>query len=186
MCRSKFSEQKKNAGFETTLSDFWTALFAPHLVRADGGGDVAWSSIPRAQAWGTMPYPIVIANGRLKGEIVPRKNGSVFEFTPHEFGSWNPGEAFFFPMRFLGTAMRNGTPEDADYCVANYDAAAFVMGTSSSLFNAAVTVLDAAPDDGAFMRRVKAALHTFFARQARCGVDAAHVRPPRPVRARSR
>lgn len=37
----------------------------------------------------SMPFPLVVADGRAPGQIVISANASVYEFNPYEFGSWD-------------------------------------------------------------------------------------------------
>ena len=79
--------------------------------------------------------PLVVADGRAPDEILIPSNTTVFEFTPWEFGSFDPTIDGFVPTRYLGTNFSDGRVKDGDRCVRGFDNAGFVMGTSSSLFN---------------------------------------------------
>lgn len=63
----------------------------------------------------------------------------MYEFNPYEFGSWDEQVYSFTPTQYLGSNVNNGQPVDENICVTGYDNAGFTMGTSSSLFNAALT-----------------------------------------------
>ena len=88
-----------------------------------------------------MPYPIITALGLedINGKIcdaVPTEGdyATQYEFSPHEFGSWQKGVEGFIPTELLGTAGVNGKPKD-NVCVKNFDNLGFVMGVSSARFN---------------------------------------------------
>jgi len=62
-------------------------------------------------------------------------NATVFEFNPFEMGSFDPTVKGFVPTQYIGSNFSNGVISDGGKCVAGFDSASFVMGTSSSLFN---------------------------------------------------
>lgn len=72
-------------------------------------------------------------------------NATVWEWTPWEYGSWaigndqNRSAGFFTPIEYLGTQMNNGQPNGT--CYKGFDQLSFVMGTSSTLFNAGILQL---------------------------------------------
>lgn len=133
-------EQKERAGFATTITDYWGLALGRQLVDWDGGGvGVTWSGIRDVESFrnGTMPFPIVVADGRRHGEVLAESNATIYEFSPYEFGTWDRGLRLFSPVEYLGTAMDGGRPRGGT-CVRGFDYAGFVMGTSSSLFNSIV------------------------------------------------
>lgn len=66
-------------------------------------------------------------------------NTTIYEVTPFEFGSWDNGLSAFAPLRYLGSKFTGGILPQNESCVRGFDSAAFVMGTSSSLFNTLIT-----------------------------------------------
>jgi lysophospholipase len=133
---------KSSAGFETTITDYWGRALSFQLVNASEGGPAnTWSSIALTEDFqnGNMPMPILVADERAPGETLIARNTTVFEFNPFEMGTWDPTAFGFVPMQYLGSNFTGGRlPDDAD-CVVGFDNAGFIMGTSSSLFNAVVT-----------------------------------------------
>lgn len=132
---------KHKAGFGTSITDFWGRMLEFKFVTStDGGDNVTWSSIVDAPFFKNhdIPYPFFVTDGRYNGTEIINLNSTVFEITPHELGSWDPSVKLFVDLKYLGTNMVNGKPINKDSCVVNYDNAGFLMGTSSSLFNAAV------------------------------------------------
>ncbi|KAF8314068.1 hypothetical protein DL93DRAFT_2080560 [Clavulina sp. PMI_390] len=132
-------DQKLNVGgFDLSLTDYWGAALSRHLVNAtDGGAATTFSSIQNLTSFSQhdAPFPIIIAESRINDESTIPTNTSIFEFTPFEFGSWNPSLQAFIPMEFLGTGAVNGVANGTNGCVTGFDNAGFVMGTSATLFN---------------------------------------------------
>lgn len=156
-------QAKQEAGFETSLTDVWgRALsynFFPNLNR--GGIDYTWSSLRTSKTFqdAHMPFPISLSDGRYPGSSVINLNATLFEFNPFEVGSWDSSLNAFFDVRYLGTNVSNGIPinkyrehaesengldmvgssddEDSNNyeCIVGYDNTAFIMATSSTLFN---------------------------------------------------
>ncbi|KAH1545353.1 hypothetical protein KXX57_004648 [Aspergillus fumigatus] len=131
---------KSNAGYEVSITDYWGRSLSYQLINAsEGGVGYTWSSIALSKDFqaGTMPMPLVIADGRAPGEILVPANTTVFEFNPWEFGSWDKSLSAFVSLEFLGSNFSKGTLATGEKCVRGFDNAGFIMGTSSSLFNQA-------------------------------------------------
>lgn len=132
-------EAKKDAGFNTSFTDVWgRALsynFFPSLK--DGGVGLTWDTLRDAEVFknAEMPFPMSIAVGRYPGSSVINLNATNFEFNPFEMGSWDYTLQSFTDVKYVGTNVSNGVPVEEGKCIAGYDNAGFVMGTSSSLFN---------------------------------------------------
>lgn len=103
----------------------------------DGGPSYTWSSIALEDnfASGSIPMPLVVADLRSPGEKIVGTNSTVMEFSPFEFGSWDPTIFGFAPLEYLGSRFNNGSLPQNESCVRGYDNAGFVFGTSSTLFN---------------------------------------------------
>lgn len=129
---------KKDANYEVSLTDTWgRALlhqFFPELT--EYGNSLVWSLIQDMDSFANhqMPFPIVVADGRTPGDTLISGNSTVFEANPFELGSWDPSLYSFTQTRYLGTKSKDGKPLNGT-CVAGFDNAGFIMGTSSSLFN---------------------------------------------------
>lgn len=148
-------QAKQEAGFDTSLTDVWgRALsynFFPNLTR--GGIGFTWSSLRNSETFknAQMPFPISISDGRYPGTSVINLNATLFEFNPFELGSWDTSLNSFFDVKYLGTNVSNGIPinpvritkndettdisEVGEECIIGYDNTAFIMATSSTLFN---------------------------------------------------
>ncbi|OAX78103.1 hypothetical protein ACJ72_07592 [Emergomyces africanus] len=138
-------EQKMQAGFDVSLTDYWGRALSYQLIDAPRGGiDYTWSSIaldPEFQA-GNMPMPIVVADGRNPGELLVGGNATVFEFNPWEFGTHDPTIFGFVPLEYIGSKFDGGSLPPSESCVRGFDNAGYIMGTSSSLFNQFLLNLD--------------------------------------------
>ncbi|RAL02836.1 uncharacterized protein BO80DRAFT_492094 [Aspergillus ibericus CBS 121593] len=129
---------KKDAGFNTSFTDYWGRALSYQLINAtDGGPSYTWSSIALTQDFkdGKMPMPLLVADGRNPGETLIGSNSTVYEFNPWEFGSFDPSIYGFAPLEYLGSHFDNGAIPSSKPCVRGFDNAGFIMGTSSSLFN---------------------------------------------------
>ena len=115
---------KADAGFETTLTDYWgRALSRQFLNWTDGGPGVTFSSIALTDGYKNAehPFPIVVADERHPGELIISLNATVFEFNPLEMGSWDPTLYSFTLLETLGTNMTNGRPDQDNVCVRGFD-----------------------------------------------------------------
>ncbi|KAJ5825636.1 hypothetical protein N7474_002774 [Penicillium riverlandense] len=136
---------KSDAGYNVSITDYWGRALSYQLINAtEGGISYTWSSIALSKAFqnGSMPMPIVIADGRAPGEILIPDNTTVFEFNPWEFGTFNAPLEAFVPLEFIASNFSAGTLPKGQQCARGFDNAGFVMGTSSSLFNQAFLQLN--------------------------------------------
>ena len=129
---------KQSAGFNITLTDYWGRALSFQLINATNGGPAyTWSSIaltPDFQNADT-PFPVVVADSRAPGQVVISSNATIYEFSPFEFGTWDPTAFGFVPTQYLGSNFSAGNIPANESCVVGFDNGGFVMGTSSSLFN---------------------------------------------------
>ena len=129
---------KSNAGFNTSITDYWGRALSFQLVNAsDGGPAYTWSSIQLQDSFANAesPFPILVSDGRDPGETLIPSNTTVFEFNPFEFGTWDPTTYGFVPLEYLGSNFSGGSLVQGANCVSGFDNVGYVMGTSSSLFN---------------------------------------------------
>ncbi|KAK4239904.1 lysophospholipase catalytic domain-containing protein [Achaetomium macrosporum] len=144
---------KKDAGFETSITDYWGRALSYQLIDAvDGGPSYTFSSIAEDDAFSNAqaPFPILVADGRAPGTLVISLNATVYEFNPFEMGSWDPTTYGFAPMRYLASNFSGGVLPSDGKCVRGFDSLSYVFGTSSSLFNAFllqnISSVDGVPD----------------------------------------
>ena len=135
---------KKESGFDVSITDYWSRALSRQFFDAPKGGlSLTWSSIADTDQYQNAehPFPIVVADGRYQGETLIAENATVYEFTPLEFGSFDPQLHAFTPLKYIGTNVTAGVPDNKT-CVAGFDNAGFVVGTSSSLFNQLIFQVD--------------------------------------------
>lgn len=129
---------KADAGFDTTITDYWGRALSYQLVNAtDGGPAYTFSSIadtPNFQQAGT-PFPVLLSDGRAPHQKIISLNATNFEFNAYEMGSWDPTVYGFAPTKYLASNFSGGTVPASGDCVAGFDQIGYVMGTSSTLFN---------------------------------------------------
>ncbi len=146
------TNDKENAGYNVTITDYWGRALSFQLVNAtDGGPEYTYSSIAD-QGWfsdGSVPLPLIVADGRAPGQKIVSGNSTVYEFSPFEMGSYDPTVYGFAPMKYVGTNFSAGETT-TDQCVTGFDNVGFVMGTSSSLFNSFLTTINGAQTTGLF------------------------------------
>lgn len=64
-------------------------------------------------------------------------NLTSYEVNPYEFGSWAGGRIqAFFPTKWLGTSMSDGSPSNTSQCVLGFDKFTFVQGSTADAFDA--------------------------------------------------
>lgn len=143
-------QSKEDAGFNTSLTDLWGRALSFQLINAtDGGPAYTFSSIQDDEDFknANAPMPILVADERAPGETIISLNTTNFEFNPWELGSFDPTLFGFAPLRYIGSNFTGGRLPDNEKCIAGFDNAGFVMGTSSSLFNQVILNLgSSAPD----------------------------------------
>ncbi|KAJ3489234.1 hypothetical protein NLI96_g2294 [Meripilus lineatus] len=130
-------------GFPVTFTDIWARTLSRHFVTGTTaanffdtnlthGAGVTLSSITQLPTFAqhAQPFPIIVANSltATDTEFPPLMN-PIFEFTPFEFGSFDPQLSAFTPTQFLGSPNNS-------LCVTNMDQLGFVEGISSNLFSA--------------------------------------------------
>lgn len=145
--------KKKDAGFETSITDYWGRALSYQLIGDELGGPAyTFSSIAESDLFkkADTPFPILVADGRAPGETIISLNATNFEFNPFEMGSWDPTVYGFAPTEYLGTNFSTGVIPLGGKCVRGLDQSGFVMGTSSTLFNQFllqnITEYDGVPD----------------------------------------
>jgi lysophospholipase len=125
---------KKKAGYPVSLDDPWSRLLSYQMLGGErGGAATRLSDVARSPSFAghDVPFPVIGANGVNAvdaGLCGPTDNGTVWEFTPYDFGSWDDGVAAWIPVEHLGTAVGD------DECTVGFDNLGFVLGTGSNLF----------------------------------------------------
>lgn len=136
--------KKRDVGFPVTVTDAWGRVLA-HLLFRKGDDNwmesATWSGIQEIPGFANqdMPFPIITALARRPNSLRYDVNSPIVEFNPYEMGSFDTSINTFHDLQYLGSAVVNGTP--TGHCYTGYDNAAFVVGTSSSMFNTVVNKL---------------------------------------------
>ncbi|KAG0143011.1 hypothetical protein CROQUDRAFT_96862 [Cronartium quercuum f. sp. fusiforme G11] len=164
-------QQKKASGPTVSMTDAWARALSYHFMPGTTKNNFFQSETPTAHGAGILfstlkdsaefkafknPYPIIVSNHQPPrgstqpegGNYVPLAT-TVFETTPHEFGSFDPFLSAFTPTKYLGTYLDAGQPTLPSFvqkrnplaqgpCAVGFDQAGFIIGTSASLFNALV------------------------------------------------
>ncbi|MCJ1305315.1 Lysophospholipase 1 [Hypocenomyce scalaris] len=146
-------EGKSDAGFDTSITDYWGRALSFQLINAtDGGPGYTWSSIALLENFsnGSIPMPILVSDARAPGEVLVPQNTTVYEFNPWELGTFDPTTYGFVPLEYLGSNFSGGVLPDSEQCVRGFDNAGFVMGTSSSLFNQIMLEINSTSIPGVF------------------------------------
>jgi lysophospholipase len=92
-------------------------------------GNATWSGLlqnPQLTS-GSQPLPILLATGRTvqDGTNDYTPDGTIYEMTPYEFGSWDPiNTGAFISMAELGTSFFKGYPTPQGICISGFDNAA--------------------------------------------------------------
>ncbi|KAI0106675.1 lysophospholipase catalytic domain-containing protein [Daldinia grandis] len=132
-------DEKRDAGYDASITDYWGRALSYQLINApDGGPAYTFSSIADAPHFSSAdtPMPILVSDERRPGTTVVSLNSTVLEFNPWEIGSHDPTIFGFAPTRYVGSNFSGGVVPNNGRCVRGFDAYSYLMGTSSSLFNA--------------------------------------------------
>lgn len=157
-------DDKGDAGYNTTLTDYWGRALSFQLVNAsDGGPGYTFSSI-QDDTWftsGNAPMPILITDSRAPGEVLVEGNSTIYEINPWELGTFDPTTYAFAPLRYLGSNFSAGVIPENGLCVRGFDNAGFMMGTSSTLFNEFILELNTTGLSGVLYDAAEALLTKF-------------------------
>ncbi|KAI0818516.1 FabD/lysophospholipase-like protein [Irpex lacteus] len=155
--RSAFSEiaGKGKQGFNLSVSDVFAIALGNATLRVPGNDSInpfsrLWSDITTFSNFsaGLSPLPILTYNevippglpghNSFHGLLLPtnnaRLNGTFYEATPFEVGSWQGRVSAFVKTQYLGTNFSHGAPLN-NTCVQGFDTAAFMLGSADSAMN---------------------------------------------------
>ncbi|PBP26371.1 lysophospholipase 1 [Diplocarpon rosae] len=131
-------QQKIDAGFNASVTDYWGRALSYQLINATNGGpSYTFSSIAQQAEFqsGSIPLPFLVSDGRAPNTQIISLNSTNFEFSPWELGSWDPTLYGFAPLEYTGSNFSAGAIAAGGQCVRGLDQLGYVMGTSSTLFN---------------------------------------------------
>ena len=129
---------KEDAGYEAAITDYWGRALSYQLINAtDGGPAYTWSSFALDEQLinGSIPMPIIVADGRIPGTTIISLNATNFEINPWEMGSFDATVYGFAPTKYLATNFSAGVVPDGVKCTEGFDNVGYMVGTSSTLFN---------------------------------------------------
>nr|ODN90127.1 hypothetical protein L203_02050 [Cryptococcus depauperatus CBS 7841] len=156
---------KRSTGHPVQLTDLWALAIAEHMLppkwRFAGHPNMTVSALAKeikGLETGDLPLPILVASQREEGEYVIAANATLWEFTPYSFGAWAFGSnekvpGGFTPVEYLGSHLIDG--KLSGKCWKGLDRLSFVMGTSSTLFNGALQLLNHTESKGIIVGLLK-------------------------------
>lgn len=129
---------KYSAGFNISINDPWGRLLSRVLLNGqDNGVAHTFSGISQRSNFTSfnVPFPIMTSVGvdLAPGVCAIGLNATQYEFTPFEFGSWDPEVKMFTNIEYLGTNMSHNKPCSSQ-CVTRFDNLGFIAATSSDDF----------------------------------------------------
>ena len=150
-------DAKADAGFNTSITDYWGRALSYQLINATNGGPAyTFSSIAQSEDIqnGQIPLPLLVADERSPNTAIISLNSTVYEFNPWEMGSWDPTTYAFAPLEYTGSRFSGGSIVGNQQCVRGFDNVGYVMGTSSTLFNQFLLQIDNVTAIPEFLRNV--------------------------------
>lgn len=127
---------KTAASYPLTLIDVYGRIIGWSNLKGNDGGVNSLLSDTQSQSNfvnANVPFPIMTSIGTVDTgySCVPGLNGTQYELTPFEFGSWDYGVSSFMKMKYLGTRMLSGRPA-TPVCTTGFDNLGFMVGTSAN------------------------------------------------------
>ncbi|TKA69993.1 hypothetical protein B0A55_08844 [Friedmanniomyces simplex] len=126
------------AGYPVTAGDIYGRLLGYNLFPGPDGGVALTMSGLTSSANFTghkVPYPIITSTGTnasSSGNCTEPPDATQYEYTPHEFGSWDKGVNSFVQMSYLGSNLTNGMVHGK--CASGFDNLGFVTASTSNVF----------------------------------------------------
>jgi len=122
---------KEDAGFDTSLVDYWARAISYHLYE-DKGDKMTWSAVVSSSqlAQAQAPFPIQVVN-----QVFDEKensDGNVWEWNPYESGSYQKEILALVKTQYLGTRFSAG--KVSNKCYNGFDNIGWITGTSSAAF----------------------------------------------------
>ncbi|KAN0061499.1 hypothetical protein ACQY0O_006346 [Thecaphora frezii] len=133
-------KRKRDLDYGTSITDYFGLSVAQKVLNStyENKAATTWSDAKNTSNFqqASFPFPIIIADEREPGELLISRNTSLWEFTPYEFGSWNPRVSAFIPIEILGSSLNNGSSTlPNNTCVSGFETLPWVVGTSATLFS---------------------------------------------------
>jgi len=130
---------KLAAGYPVTPGDLYGRLLGYNLFPSpDGGAALTISGFTNSANFTAhrVPYPILTSIGTeasSHGHCTASPNATQYEYTPHEFGSWDRGVDSFVQVAYMGSTLTNGTTKTGQ-CTTGFDKLDFVTASTSNVF----------------------------------------------------
>lgn len=140
---------KALSGYPVSLTDPYGRLLGYSLFDgADGGVGLTLSGLTSNSNFTSfnVPFPIFTSIGEnvaATGCNLPA-NGTQYEFTPFEFGSWDKGVSAFTNVKYLGSTLVNGKPLVPGFCTLGFDNLGWVAGITGDILPSFCTQLTSA------------------------------------------
>jgi lysophospholipase len=132
---------KASSGFAISIVDLWSRALSYQFLDYPRGAPglqfsdlTNWRWFQDAQA----PFPIIVYNVRSPLSEIASPLASIVEASPFEMGVFDKKINGFISEEYLGTGVANGVA--VHKCYTGFDNAGFVMGTSSSIFDAGLKI----------------------------------------------
>lgn len=114
-----------NQNTPVSYADVWSRLLARQVMNSIPG-NATWSGVLRNAdlTSGGQPLPILLSTGRTvqDGDNTYTPDGTIYEMTPYEFGSWDPVNiGAFISTSELGTSFFQGRPAPQGICISGFD-----------------------------------------------------------------
>lgn len=156
---------KQESGFSVSIVDIfgqWLGTYLPQEWQNSSFSDLATRNTSFSNGTGPMPIlglaeVIPGQSPNLSNVLYPGRdntngfNLTEYEVTPYEFGNWYGGRVQgFMPLKWLGSAMSNGTPS-GETCITKFDRFTFLQGSTANAWN--VWLVDDLDGIGLFAKR---------------------------------
>ncbi|KAK3637047.1 hypothetical protein LTR56_013618 [Elasticomyces elasticus] len=131
---------KAAALYPVTIGDIYGRLLGYNLFPGpDGGAALTMSGLTTFSNFTAhrVPYPIITSigtNASSSGNCSAPPDAIQYEYTPHEFGSWDKGADSFVQMAYLGSSLSNGVVAQGKRCTRGFDRLDFVTASTSNIF----------------------------------------------------
>ncbi|POW21810.1 hypothetical protein PSHT_01937 [Puccinia striiformis] len=172
--------QKQMAGFRTSMIDYWSIALGQHFLPPVTNDNFYSDSLTTPRGAGLLfssfrnttslrefqkPLPIIVSNHQplaadapvnptnlpIQGITSIPLSAPIYEYSPFEFGSFDPHLGAFIPTEYLGTGLQSGkpvvtkpkspglftswTPGSGGNCTRGFDQLSFIMGSSAAILN---------------------------------------------------
>ncbi|KNZ53406.1 uncharacterized protein VP01_3248g1 [Puccinia sorghi] len=123
------AQLKRSAGYDISITDLWGRAIGYHFLPGTNpqthGAGMLMSGLRSTKSMQSfqVPIPIIVSNHKpadatarnpknvpISGSTYVPLSAPVYEYSPFEFGSFDPQLSAFIPSEFLGTSLISGQP----------------------------------------------------------------------------